>query len=75
MTQDDDARDLRRGALVNLAGYGARALHPVLLAWVTLAENIVDAGATGTVAATNVFARHADGRWLMVLHHGSPVMG
>ena len=45
------------------------------LAWVTLEENIVDAGATGTVAATNVFARHADGRWLMVLHHGSPVMG
>lgn len=34
---DEDARDLQRGALVNLAGYGARALHPVLLAWVTLA--------------------------------------
>lgn len=34
---DMDARDLRRGALVNLAGYAARALHPVLLAWVTVA--------------------------------------
>jgi O-antigen/teichoic acid export membrane protein len=31
-----DARDLRRGALVNLVGYAARALHPVLLAWVTV---------------------------------------
>ena len=31
-----DARDLRRGALVNLVGYGARAFHPVLLAWVTV---------------------------------------
>jgi ketosteroid isomerase-like protein len=49
------------------------------IAWVTLEENIVDAGsasvATGTVAATNVFARGSDGGWLMVLHHGSPVAG
>lgn len=45
------------------------------LAWVTLEENLVDAGATGTVAATNLFARDADGRWLLVVHHGSPVIG
>lgn len=45
------------------------------LAWVTLEENLVDAGGTGTVAATNLFARQSDGRWLIVLHHGSPVAG
>jgi ketosteroid isomerase-like protein len=44
------------------------------LAWVTLEENLVDSGATGTVAATNVFARD-DGAWKLVVHHGSPVMG
>lgn len=43
------------------------------LAWVTLDENLVQGGATGTVAATNMFARHG-GDWLLVLHHGSPVM-
>lgn len=43
-------------------------------AWVTLEENLVDAGATGTVAATNVFAR-SDGEWGLVAHHGSPVFG
>lgn len=45
------------------------------VAWVTLEENLVDGGATGTVAATNLFARQEDGRWLLVAHHGSPVMG
>jgi ketosteroid isomerase-like protein len=44
------------------------------LAWVTLDENLVDRGGTGTVAATNLYARTA-GRWLLVVHHGSPVMG
>lgn len=43
------------------------------LAWVTLDENLVSAGSTGTVAATNAFARHGD-EWLLILHHGSPVM-
>ena len=42
------------------------------LAWVTLSENLVDTGATGTVAATNVFAL-VDGAWKLVVHHGSPV--
>jgi ketosteroid isomerase-like protein len=41
-------------------------------AWITLDENLVDQFATGTVAATNVFVRPAEG-WKMVLHHGSPV--
>lgn len=45
------------------------------IAWVTLDENLVAGGATGTVAATNAFARQRDGSWLMFLHHGSPVMG
>lgn len=43
------------------------------VAWVTLEENLVDTGATGTVAATNVFAR-VGGRWRLVVHHGSPIM-
>ena len=43
------------------------------LAWVTLEENLVDTGTTGTIAATNVFARSDDG-WKLVVHHGSPVM-
>jgi ketosteroid isomerase-like protein len=42
------------------------------LAWVTCDENLVAGGATGTVAATNLFARHDDG-WKLVVHHGSPV--
>jgi len=43
------------------------------MAWVTLDENLVDAGGTGTVAATNLFVRTASA-WLLVVHHGSPVM-
>jgi ketosteroid isomerase-like protein len=42
-------------------------------AWVTLDENLVDAASTGTVAATNVYVRRGD-RWLLVAHHGSPVI-
>ncbi|MEZ5227161.1 MAG: nuclear transport factor 2 family protein [Acidimicrobiales bacterium] len=41
--------------------------------WVTLDENLVDTTGTGTVAATNLFVK-VDGRWLLVHHHGSPVM-
>lgn len=43
------------------------------VAWVTLDENLMSADGTGTVAATNVFVR-SDDRWLLVAHHGSPVM-
>ena len=42
------------------------------VAWVTLDENLVDRASTGTIAATNIFVRRADG-WKLVLHHGSPV--
>jgi ketosteroid isomerase-like protein len=42
--------------------------------WVTCDENLVDTGAAGTIAATNIFA-HADDRWHLVHHHGSPVRG
>jgi ketosteroid isomerase-like protein len=42
------------------------------LAWVTLDENLMDVGGTGTVAATNLYRRR-DGGWALVLHHGSPV--
>ena len=41
-------------------------------AWVTLDENLIADQMGATVAAVNVF-RRVDGRWLMVLHHGSPV--
>ncbi len=50
-------------------------------AWVTLYENILQEVEGGQqslgdarVAATNVFVR-TDGRWRMVVHHGSPVAG
>ena len=43
------------------------------LAWVTIYENLVDVGGTGTVAATNLFARRGDD-WRLVVHHGSPVL-
>ena len=42
------------------------------VAWVTVDENLVAGAASGTVAATNLFVRRGD-RWLLVLHHGSPV--
>lgn len=53
-------------------------------AWVTCDENILQSGSSreggedlaelqgGQVAAVNVFVQE-DGRWRMVLHHGSPV--
>jgi ketosteroid isomerase-like protein len=53
-------------------------------AWVTCDENILQSGSSreggedvaelqgGRVAAVNVFV-HDEGRWRMVLHHGSPV--
>src|SRR5438067_8081967 len=43
-------------------------------AWVTVDENILDAGTQGvTVSAVNVFTRHDDGSWRLVVHHGSAV--
>ncbi|HZA00164.1 MAG TPA: nuclear transport factor 2 family protein [Acidimicrobiales bacterium] len=45
------------------------------VAWVTVDENLIGEGVGpgGTVAAVNVF-RRIDGRWRMVLHHGSPLV-
>jgi ketosteroid isomerase-like protein len=47
------------------------------LAWVVCTENITTRGYDGLsqsqVEATNVFERH-EGRWLLVHHHGSPVV-
>ncbi|MEM9520322.1 MAG: nuclear transport factor 2 family protein [Actinomycetota bacterium] len=45
------------------------------VAWVTVDENQVADGMTGTVAATNIFVRDRHGIWLLVNHHGSPVAG
>jgi ketosteroid isomerase-like protein len=43
-------------------------------AWVTVDENLIGAaGASGTVAGLNLFARGTDGQWRLVGHHGSPV--
>ena len=42
------------------------------VAWVTADENLIGDQVSGTVAAVNVY-RRIDGRWTMVLHHGSPV--
>jgi hypothetical protein len=44
------------------------------VAWVTLDENLVEGQVAGTIAATNVFV-HAGDHWLLVHHHGSPVLG
>jgi uncharacterized protein (TIGR02246 family) len=42
------------------------------VAWMTLDENLMSAGGTGTIAATNIFLR-TDDEWKLVHHHGSPV--
>jgi ketosteroid isomerase-like protein len=42
-------------------------------AWVTCNENLLEAGGTQTVAATNVFVRDSSG-WRLTHHHGSPVV-
>ncbi len=48
------------------------------MAWVVCTENItaktLEGPSVARVEATNVFERHG-GRWLLVHHHGSPVLG
>jgi ketosteroid isomerase-like protein len=48
------------------------------LAWVVCTENITsktyDGASHARVEATNIFERH-EGRWWLVHHHGSPVVG
>jgi ketosteroid isomerase-like protein len=41
-------------------------------AWVTVDENLIGGGVSGTIAALNVFVRRGTG-WHMVVHHGAPV--
>lgn len=41
-------------------------------AWVTVDENLISTEGGGTVAATNLFLR-VEGRWRLVVHHGSAV--
>ncbi len=47
------------------------------VAWVLCTENIMNSpegeGQESRVLATNLFERH-NGQWLMIHHHGSPVM-
>ena len=47
--------------------------HAGGVAWVTVDENLVAGAASGTIAATNLFVLVGE-RWLLVAHHGSPVM-
>jgi ketosteroid isomerase-like protein len=44
------------------------------LAWIVCVENVGSDGSEGAVLATNVFRRDG-GRWRMVHHHGSPLVG
>jgi ketosteroid isomerase-like protein len=44
------------------------------LAWVAVDENLLGTQVGGTVAALNLFVRHATG-WRMVAHHASAVSG
>jgi len=44
------------------------------IGWVTVDENILGAGQSGTVSALNMFARQLDGSWKMISHHGSQIM-
>lgn len=45
-------------------------------AYVSVDENLVDQGGnTGSTSALNIFVRSAEGRWQMVAHHGSPIVG
>lgn len=43
------------------------------VAWVILDENLMTGGAATTVATANIFTR-TDGKWLMVAHHGAPIL-
>lgn len=52
---------------------GARVVVSGDAAWVTCNENLLDEGATQSVAATNVFTHHS-GQWRLVHHHGSPII-
>jgi len=45
------------------------------IAWVVCDENILGGASSGTVAALNLFARRPGGRWFMIGHHGSPIVG
>jgi ketosteroid isomerase-like protein len=45
------------------------------VAWVTCDENLLGDEGGATVAVLNLFARDPEGRWRMLAHHGSPVMG
>lgn len=45
------------------------------IAWVVCDENILGGASSGTVAALNLFSRRPGGRWFMIGHHGSPIVG
>ena len=53
----------------------ARAQLDGDIAWVVCDENILGGASSGAVAALNLFARNPSGRWFMIGHHGSPIVG
>lgn len=51
-----------------------RVVRRGAVGWVTVAENMISDGHTGTAVAVNVFEH--DGRhWRMLAHHAAPVLG
>ena len=45
------------------------------MGWVVCDENILGADSSGAVASLNLFVRKPGGRWYLIGHHGSPIMG
>lgn len=45
------------------------------IGWVVCDENILGGAGGGTVETLNLFAKQAGGRWRMIGHHASPILG
>lgn len=60
-------------SLTNVAAHATESIG-----WVTLYENltstVLEQNSSVVVVATNIYEKHS-GRWLMIHHHGSPIMG
>ena len=74
---DSWARIFENATMMQFNTTGVEAALEGDLAWVKCTENLtslLDGRINeGKVQSINIFRRH-DGRWLMVYHHGSPVM-
>jgi hypothetical protein len=45
------------------------------IGWVVCDENILGGAGGGTVETLNLFAKQPGGRWRMIGHHASPILG